>query len=582
MQYWQLLITYLQKQKMKVALLAILLFASIGLRLVNPQIVRYFIDTARDGGTTDQLTRTALLFVGVVLILQVVTVGMGYLSELVGWTATNQMRVDLADHCLRLDMTFHNTHTPGEMIERIDGDIETLANFFSLLTLQVVGSGLMIISTLIVLFGEDWRVGFGLLAFTVLVLIYLYYLLPLIRPPAEASRQVKAEVSSFLEERLAGTEDIGANGAHNYIIQRLYDLFGHMRNAQRKVSMIHAAILGGVWVMLALFSATGLAIGAILFQRDLITLGTVYLIFSYTGLISWPLFQIFINGDDLQRASASVSRVQELFQQQSRLKPGMVTKMPTAAPDQGTASTLEFHNVTFAYNAKQPVLQELSFTLKRGQVLGLLGRTGSGKTTIARLLLRLYEPTVGQIRVNDLDIGQIRLTDLRQQIGLVTQDVQLFQATVRDNLAFFDPAITDAQIWEALEALDLAAWAKALPQGLDSMLASGSGGLSAGEAQLLAFARVFLKNPGLIILDEASSRLDPATEQHLEYAITTLLEGRTAVIIAHRLSTVQRTDQIMVLANGQILEHGDRVRLAQDSTSYFHKLLKSDLNVMTN
>jgi ATP-binding cassette subfamily B protein len=207
----------------------------------------------------------------------------------------------------------------------------------------------------------------------------------------------------------------------------------------------------------------------------------------------------------------------------------------------------------------------------------LLGRTGSGKTTLARLLFRLYDPKSGCIEINGADVRNARLETLRRRIAIVTQDVQLFRASVRDNLTFFDSSISDQQILATLNELELGDWYRSLPQGLDTELDTGSRSLSAGEAQLLAFTRVFLRNPGLVILDEASSRLDPATEQRLERAIDRLLENRTAIIIAHRLETVHRADQIMILDAGMVSEYGDRQQLATDRGSRFYRLLQTGL-----
>jgi ABC-type multidrug transport system fused ATPase/permease subunit len=243
--------------------------------------------------------------------------------------------------------------------------------------------------------------------------------------------------------------------------------------------------------------------------------------------------------------------------------------------------TVVFDKVTFGYTETETVLQNVSFQLQAGKVLGLLGRTGSGKTSLIRLLFRLYNPNSGHIRLgmngHQLDIGETRLEDLRQCIGMVTQDVQLFRATVRDNLTFFDKRVSDDKILQVVEELELSGWYNTLPQGLDTELATEGSSLSAGEAQLLAFTRVFLRDPGLVILDEASSRLDPATEQLIERAIDKLLANRTGIIIAHRLSTVHRADHILIVEGGRIREFGDYDDLAHDPNSRFYSLLQTGL-----
>jgi ATP-binding cassette subfamily B protein len=255
---------------------------------------------------------------------------------------------------------------------------------------------------------------------------------------------------------------------------------------------------------------------------------------------------------------------------------GVVVDGPGAPLPDG-ALAVEFRAVSFAYGAAEPVLHDISFQLASGEVLGLLGRTGSGKSTIARLVTRLYDPTGGAVLLGGVDLRAARVADVRARVGLVTQDIQLFHARVRDNLTFFDRDVPDERILAALGDLGLWEWYRRLPDGLDTKLASGGGGLSAGEAQLMAFTRVFLRAPQLVILDEASSRLDPATERLVDRAVERLLAGRTGIIIAHRLSSVEKADRILVLDDGRIAEEGPRALLAADPTTRFSRLLQSGL-----
>ena len=215
---------------------------------------------------------------------------------------------------------------------------------------------------------------------------------------------------------------------------------------------------------------------------------------------------------------------------------------------------MEFDGVTFGYG-DEPVLEDVSLRLEPGRVLGLLGRTGSGKTTMTRLLFRLYDPTSGVVRVGGEDIRRIPVAELRRHISMVTQDVRLFHGTVRDNLTFFDETIPDGRLLEVIDELRMGPWLLALPDGLDTRLLS-EGGLSAGEAQLLAFARVFLQGSGVLILDEASSRLDRSTEQMIERAVDRLVRDRTVIVIAHHLATVRRCDEIVIMEHGRIVEQG--------------------------
>jgi ABC-type multidrug transport system fused ATPase/permease subunit len=568
-QYRSLLATYLKPQGRRVTALAGLLLGSIALQLINPQILRAFIDAVTNPHPSGPLTGIALLFIALAIGQQALSVAATYVGERVAWTATNNLRTDLTLHCLRLDLSFHKARTPGELIERIDGDVTAMANFFSQFVIQILGSLVLLLGVLVVLWTIDWRVGLALTVFALITLVLMMSMRAIAVPFWKASRQASADLFGFIEERLNGVVDIRANGAEAYTMRQLYTYLRERLRTARRARLVSSLPWGVPNMAFALGQGLAFALGAMLFSSGDTSLGTAFVIYYYTQLIFQPLNLISNQLDDFQKASAGIVRVQELFDTQSSLADGPGVPVPDGP------LAVEFDQVEFGYEGDAAVVHDLSFRVAPGEVLGLLGRTGSGKTTLTRLLLRLYDPTAGAIRLGGVDLRDAHRADLRRHIGVVTQDVQLFAASVRDNLALFDTRIDDARILAALAELGLGEWARKLPEGLDTPLAAGGGGLSAGEAQLLAFTRVFLKDPGLFILDEASSRVDPATERLIERAVGKLLQHRTGIIIAHRLGTVERADTILILDEGRIAEHGPRVALATDPGSRFAGLLRT-------
>ena len=569
--YWDLLSQHIRPQKGRFILLSGLLLASIGLRIYAPQIMRVFIDSALAGEALRTLTTTAMLFIGIALFQQVIAVSVTYLGENVAWTATNALRAELAWQALNLDMRFHNDHSPGELIERIDGDVTELATFFSQFALNLVSNGLLLIGILVALFLEDWRAGLAFTVFSFATIIVLGRLKDIAVPHQKARREAEAQLYGFVEEQLAGTEDIRSSGAVDYSIRELFRHQGIILSHNRKAHFKRWIIENAMGFALTTGTLLALTSGYWLFTAGMITIGTVYLFVHYINLLEEPFWAMTHEIESFQTIGACVERLTEF----RNFKREVVDGSGVEIPSQPLALT--FDDVTFSYNGNDAVLNRLSFDLKPGSVLGLLGRTGSGKSTLARLIFRLYDPTSGRISVNGADLRAAHLDTLRRSIAIVTQDVQLFRASIRDNLTFFDRSIPDEHILATLEELELGDWYRALPKGLDTELDTGAHSLSAGEAQLLAFTRVFLRNPGLVILDEASSRLDPATEQRLERAIDKLLQNRTAIIIAHRLGTVHRADDIMILENGEVSEYGDRKLLAANASSRFSRLLQTGL-----
>ncbi len=578
--YFNLLSDYLRPLRPRVALLAVVLFGTIGLQLVNPQLIKRFIDGALEGRGTSELVPIAVAFMLIAVGQQALAIWSTYLAEDIGWTATNRLRANLTDHVLHLDMGFHKGHSSGELIERIDGDVTSLSNFFSAMMIKVVGNGTLVIGILVMLWLESWIVGVSVTIFTILALGTMTGLHRIAVPRWRAVRATAAEAFGFVGEVVEGTEDITANGSAPYMEERFNDI--HRRWLPQTIR----GWMGWAWmwsttiVLYGLSTSIVFILGSWLFGIGTLTIGSVYLVFHYVEMTRHPMEQIRSQMEDLQKAGAAIARVDELMAATTRLRPDGDETI-NAGPLRVT-----FDQVTFSYadgedEESDPddeiVLHDVTFDIAPGRVVGLLGRTGSGKSTIARLITRLYEPQSGTVMLDDVATWDAHIVDLRKRVGMVTQDVQLFRASVRDNLTFFNDQIGDEEILDAIHRLELDSWLASLPDGLDTLLESGSGGLSAGQAQLLAFTRIFLEDPGVVVLDEASSRLDPATEALIERAVDHLLEGRTGIVIAHRLGTVTRADDILILDDGRVVEFGERRTLAADPGSRFSTLLATGM-----
>ncbi|MEK4368854.1 ABC transporter ATP-binding protein [Paenibacillus sp. FSL R5-0473] len=561
------LLRYLKPVKGRLALLLIMLLTSTGLQLLNPQIIKRFIDTAASGGVLTNLVQLAGIFLVVAVFNQLITVAVSYLGNDVAWRATNQLRGDLLKHCLRLDMRFHNEKTPGEMIERVDGDVTSISNFFAMFIVQVIGSFVLLAGILGFMFSVNVPIALVMTVFTLLSILFMVFIRNLGVDSSKNERAASASLFGLIEERIAGIEDVQANGHLPYVMNRFYRTMRTVFRKGRKAWLLRVIPWNTTVVLFALAVTAVLLLGVHYYMEGLISIGTLFLIYQYTQMLNDPIEMLGDQVQEFQKAKSGMLRSRELLSMQSVIEEGTEEQLP-----EGPLG-LEFSQVHFSYNQDKPVLHDITFAIKPGERLGIIGRTGSGKSSLSRVLLRLYNLDRGTIRVGGTDITKLSLQALYRRVGMVTQDVQLFDGTLRDNLTLFNGDVSDQMIKETTDRLGLSQWINSQPEGLNTYLAAGGASLSAGEAQLFALTRVFLTEPSLVILDEPSSRLDAATEGMLQSAIDQLMKRSTGVIIAHRLATLEKVDRIMVLGDGKVLEFGAREELASNPASHYARLL---------
>jgi len=566
---WLLVAAHLGAERARLLPLAATLLLATLLPLAGPQLVARFVDQAVGQAPMSGLIAIAVLYLAVALAGQAATVAAATIATGTAWRTTNRLRERVAEHALELDMTFHGRHTPGEMIERVDGDLLGLTQFISGFVAQALGSLLLLAGTLVLVWRVDVRLGGALTLLVAVGATGLALAQRRVVPYAVAQREETAQMFGAVEERLVAAEEIRANGAGLHVVERFRESVRRVRDADTRWQVRGGGVIAGTNLLFAFGTAVLLGIGILLRQAEALSVGTLVLLFQYAQMVRTPIEQIVGQAKQLHEAGASATRVASLLAEQPAIRwPAEPRPLPAHGP-----MSLRFAGVTFAYPGDPPVLRDVDLELGAGRSLGVVGRTGSGKTTLARLALRLYDPTEGSVRLAGVDLRDVARDELRRNVRMVSQDVHLFAASLRDNLTLFDEGIGDDAIEEALERVGLRRWRAGLPDGLDTRLGAGGTGLSAGEAQLVAFARVFLAHPALVVLDEASSRLDPATEAAVRAATDRLLAGRTAIVIAHRLSTLANVDEVAAMEAGRIVEHGPRAELTGDGASRFAGLL---------
>lgn len=561
------LLKYLRPVAGRLLVLLLLLLASTAAQLINPQIVQRFIDTAAANGIVSSLLVLAGVYLVFAVLNQILTVAISYLGNDVSWRATNQLRGDLLKHCLRLDMRFHNLKTPGEMIERIDGDVTHMSNFFSMFIIKVIGSFVLLAGILGFMYTISWPIAAVMTLFTLASIGAMVFIRNMGVKSSKDERGASAALFGFIEERIAGIEDVQTGGNVPYVMNRFYRAMRTVFLKGRKAWMLRVIPWNTTVVLFAVAVTVVLLLGVHFYLTKQISLGTLFLIYQYTQMLNDPIEQLGDQVQEFQKAKSGMMRSQELLSYRSEIIEGSQTTLPEGALG------LEFDRVNFSYNPDKPVLHDITFSVRPGERLGIVGRTGSGKSSLSRVLLRLYNINSGVIRVGGQDIRDLKLESLYRRVGMVTQDVQLFDGTLRDNLTLFDSSISDEYILETTARLGLKQWIDSLSEGLNTHVKAGGTSLSAGEAQLFALTRVFLTQPSLVILDEPSSRLDAATEAMLQTAVDQLMMKCTGIVIAHRLSTLEQVDHIMVLGDGRILEFGEREALAKDPSSHYAQLL---------
>ena len=548
----------------RLVLVTCALFPAVALmELAQPYLVKIAIDEHILRRDWAGLGRVALLFLLLLIVLYALRAAQAYLTQLTGQRVIHDLRAALFAHLQRQDARFFDRMPVGRLMTRLLNDGEAIQELFTSGLVSLLGDVVTLTGVVVIMLGMNWKLALVTFALVPVLVIAAGYFRVRARASYRVVRTRLARMNAFLQESLQGMSVIQLFAREARERQLFGDLSGALRRGQFRSTFYDASLyatveaLGSAAVALLLWYGGGQVVTGAL------TFGGLVAFLEYTGRFFLPIRDLGAKYTVMQAATVSAERVFGLLD----TEPTITSPPPRAEPSAGAGATprpaaVEFRNVWFAYEGEQWVLRDCSFRLAPGEDVALVGPTGEGKTTVARLLIRAYDVTRGQVLVDGVDVREWDLQTLRRHVGLIPQEVFLFSGTVEDNLRLAGDAPVDAAaVDRALAAAGADRFVATLPRGRGEELRERGLNLSQGQRQLLAIARAIIYNPRVLALDEATSSIDPESEALVRVGIARLVEGRTSLVIAHRLSTIQRADRILVLHRGQIREAGRHAEL---------------------
>ena len=528
-----------------------------------PLILREIIDTAIPSKEIGIILITALAYLFLLLSQE----GLNYYQSIIvgymGIEITNTIKTKIFKHVLSLPVKFFNQNSSGTLISRIESDTQQLYMLFSSVGLQLLWALLSVIVSFSIMFFNSAKLTLLVLAITPVYVLGVYIFFSKMRPMFRKDRDLYAKIGGFLSEHIPAINLLKNFHQVGWSREKLADLNKDKFQYGFKINSLESTI----WFFLMLMPQ--LAIAAILYKSvawiraDLITIGTVWMFIQYIINIIRPVIAVSEQIGEVQRAFGAADRIFALLDQSSEMAP-----VPKSLPKFMFERHIEFKNVHFHYEKDKPVLNDLSFTIKKGETVALVGPTGSGKTSIISLLAKFYDPIQGSILIDGQDLRDIDKNQLRSKISMVLQDIFLFPANVLDNLRALRQDIPDQKAYQAASDLGVDRYINRFKQQYMTDLHEEGGNLSFGERQLLSFSRALTFDPEILIMDEATSSVDPFTEIQIQKSMSHLMKGRTTIIIAHRLSTIEEADKILVIEDGCVVEQGEHIELLNNHGSY--------------
>jgi len=571
---------YLTKDKKTIYLILIVLLPVSFSGAIQPLLVGQAITILKNETTDVWLSKTffgqsinaIILTLFVTVIFRLVLQGyQTYNIQAVGQRLTARIRRELFDHSISLSLKYHDKMPVGKLLTRLTNDVDALAEVFGSGAVGVIADFVSLIVISLTMLSIDRGLAILLLLTQIPVSYFIIWLQKRYRKANYQVREELSQLNSDFQENLQGLEVVQMFRREAFNSKKFSDTGLAYKRAVNGTIFYDSSISAFIeWISLAAVSLV-LAVGGFLVTSGNIGLGTLTTFILYSQRLFEPLRQLAERFTQIQGGLTAVERINELLDEEIQIKDS-ISSIHSSEDDQNTnkefKGKIEFKNVNFFYNEGEHILKDLSFVINPGEHVAFVGPTGSGKTTIIRLLCRLYEAQSGQILIDDIDIKNIPISTLRNMLGVVLQDTFIFSGNVADNLKL-NSTIDHHELENICKELGLSNLLKKLPEGLNTFLRERGGNLSSGERQLLSVARVAIRNPVVLIMDEATAFMDPSTEATLQKDLDKILKKRTALVIAHRLATIESSDKILVLRSGSLIEEGTHSELRTKKGLYF-------------